>query len=107
MLDIAYELKKRKARRIYAYATYTIFTAGLEKFDKAVSEGMVDGVFGTNLTYRTPELLARPWYHEVDCSKYLAYYIAALNQDVSVGALIDSHDKIQKLLAKHGHIAAQ
>ncbi len=100
MLDIAYELKKRKARRIFTYATYAIFTAGLEKFDKAVSDGIVDGVFGTNLTYRTPELLSRPWFHEVDCSKYIAYYIAALNQNVSISNLIDSHDKIQQLLAK-------
>ena len=100
MLDIAYELKKRKAGRIYAYATYAIFTAGLEKFDKAFEEGIVDGVFGTNLTYRTPELLQREWFHEVDCSKYIAYYIAALNHNVSISNLIDSHDKIQQLLAK-------
>ena len=100
MLDIAYELKKRKARRIYAYATYAIFTAGLEKFDKAVADGIVDGVFGTNLTYRTPELLSRDWFHEVDCSKYIAYYIAALNQNVSISNLIDSHEKIQALLEK-------
>ena len=100
MLDIAYELKKRKAGRIYAYATYAIFTAGLEKFDKEFEEGIVDGIFGTNLTYRTPELLQREWFHEVDCSKYIAYYIAALNQNVSISNLIDSHDKIQQLLAK-------
>ena len=100
MLDIAYELKKRKARRIYTYATYAIFTAGLEKFDKAVADGIVDGVFGTNLTYRTPELLSRDWFHEVDCSKYIAYYIAALNQNVSISNLIDSHEKIQALLEK-------
>lgn len=103
MLDIAYELKKRKARRVFCYATYAIFTAGLDKFDKAVSEGIVDGVFGTNMTYRTPDLLSRSWFHEVDCSKYIAYYIAALNQNVSITTLIDSHDKIQKLLEKHGH----
>ncbi|MBE6778928.1 MAG: ribose-phosphate pyrophosphokinase [Ruminococcaceae bacterium] len=98
MLDIAYELKKRKARRIFAYATYGIFTAGLEKFDRAYADGIIHGVFGTNLTYRTPELLSREWFHEVDCSKYIAYYIAALNQNVSISNLIDSHDKIQKLL---------
>ncbi len=102
MLDLAYELKKRKARRIFAYATYAIFTSGLDKFDKAISEGVLDGVFGTNLTYRTPELLQRDWFHEVDCSKYIAYYIAALNQNVSISTLIDSHDKIQDLLkARH------
>ncbi len=103
MLDIAYEMKKRKAQRIFAYATYAIFTAGLEKFDKAYADGIVDGVFGTNLTYRSPELLGRPWFHEVDCSKYIAYYIAAVNQNVSISTLIDSHEKIQKLLEKHGH----
>ena len=68
MLDLAYELKKRNAKRIFAYATYSIFTAGLEKFDKEYAEGIIDGVFGTNLTYRTPELLQREWFHEVDCS---------------------------------------
>jgi len=101
MLDLAYELKKRKANRIFAYATYAIFTAGLEKMDKAVADGVLDGVFGTNLTYRTPELLSRDWFHEVDCSKYVAYYIAALNHNISISKLIDSHDKIQQLLAKH------
>ena len=101
MLDIAYELKKRKANRIFAYATYAIFTNGLEKFDKAYEEGIIEGVFGTNLTYRTDALKQRPWFNEVDVSKYIAYFIAALNHDVSVSALIDSHEKIKKLLAVH------
>ena len=80
MLDIAYELKKRNAGNIFCYATYATFTAGLGSFDKAVEEGVVTGVLGTNLTYRSPELLSRPWFHEVDVSKYIAYFIAALNQ---------------------------
>lgn len=103
MLDIAYELKKRKAGRILAYATYAIFTAGLQNFDKAVEEGVLTGVLGTNLTYRSPELLQRDWFHEVDVSKYIAYFIAALNHDVSVSMLIDSHQKIKQLLAKRQH----
>ncbi len=101
MLDLAYALKAKKAGRIFAYATYTIFTNGLEKFDKAYEEGYIDGVFGTNLTYRTPELLSRPWFHEVDVSKYIAYFIAALNHDVSVSKIIDPHEKIQTLLAEY------
>lgn len=100
MLDIAYELKKRNAGRVFCYATYATFTSGLASFDKAVAEGVVDGVFGTNLTYRSPELLERPWFHEVDVSKYIAYFIAALNHDVSVSMLVDSHEKIKQLLAK-------
>ncbi len=101
MLDIAYELKKRNAKRIIAYATYPIFTNGLDKFDKAYEEGMIDYVFGTNLTYRTPELLSRPWFYEVDVSKYIAYFIAALNHDVSISAVIDPHEKIRVLLDKY------
>ena len=101
MLDIAYELKKRKAKRIFAYSTYAIFTNGLEKFDKAYEDGFIDGVFGTNLTYRTPELLGRKWFHEVDVSKYIAYFIASINHDVSISTVIDPHEKIKLLLEKY------
>ncbi len=102
MLDLAYALKEKKAGRIFAYATYAIFTNGLDKFDKAYKDGIIDGVFGTNLTYRTPELLSRPWFHEVDVSKYIAYFIEAINHDVSIGKIIDPHEKIESLLKKYG-----
>lgn len=102
MLDIAYELKKRKANRIFTYATYAIFTNGLDSFDKAYDAGIVDHVFGTNLTYRSPELLSRPWFSEVDISKYIAYFVSAINHDVSVSEIIDPHEKIKVLLEKNG-----
>lgn len=101
MLDIGYELKERGANRIFAYATYAIFTNGLESFDKAAEQGIITGVLGTNLTYRTPELLSRPWFHEVDVSKYIAYFITALNHDISVSSILDPHAKIEQLLARH------
>lgn len=107
MLDIAYELKKRKAKRIMAYATYPIFTGGLAKFDKAYEEGMIDYVFGTNLTYRTPELLSRNWFKEVDVSKYIAYLIAAINHDISTSKVIDPHMKIKSLLTKYNVKSAE
>ena len=102
MLDIGYELKKRGANRIFCYATYTIFTNGLAQFDKAYQEGIISGVFGTNLTYRTPELLSREWFHEVDVSKYIAYFVDAINHDISVSDIIDPHSKIDALLKKNG-----
>jgi ribose-phosphate pyrophosphokinase len=101
MLDIAYELKKRGAKRIFAYATYSIFTNGLEKFDTAYKDGYISGVFGTNLTYRSPELLAREWFHEVDVTKYVAYFISSINHDVSISTIIDPHEKIHQLLEKY------
>ncbi|MBR2327642.1 MAG: ribose-phosphate pyrophosphokinase [Clostridia bacterium] len=101
MLDLAYELKKRKANKIFSYVTYGFFTNGLEKFDKAYADGVLSGVYATNLTYRMPELLERPWFHEVDVSKYLSYYIASLNHDLSIGKVIDPHQKIKALLEKN------
>lgn len=98
MLDIAYALKEQKARRVFCYATYGLFVNGLEKFDKANEDGYIDAVFSTNLTYRTDELLKREWFHEVDCSKYISYFIASLNHDVSIGNVIDPNAKIKALL---------
>lgn len=107
MVDIAYELKKRKAKRIIAYATYPIFTGGLAKFDEAYRERMIDYVFGTNLTYRTPDLLSREWFKEVDVSKYIAYLIAAINHDISTSKVIDPHTKIKSLLTKYNVKSAE
>ena len=55
---------------------------------------------GTNLTYRQPELLTRDWYVDVDVSKYAAYFVVALNHDMSVSSIIDPIKKIEALLAK-------
>ena len=99
MLEVASELKKRGAKHIIANATFPLFTSGLEKFDAAVEAGVLTAVLGTNLTYRNPELLERPWYFDVDCSKYTAYFIAAINHDTSVSAIIDPIKKIEALLA--------
>ncbi len=98
MLDIAYELKNKNAKNIYAYATYSIFTNGLEKFDEAYEKGMLAGVFGSNLTYLTPQLKSREWFHEVDVSKYIAYFIAAINHNISISSIVDPIEKIKLLL---------
>ncbi len=100
MLEVGRELKKRGAKHIIANATFPLFTSGLEKFDDAVEEGILTAVLGTNLTYRKPDLLKRDWYFDVDCSKYTAYFVAAINHDMSVGSIIDPIKKIEALLAK-------
>ena len=99
MLEVARELKKRGAARIITNATFPLFTSGVEKFDQAVEEGVLDAVLGTNLTYRTPELLERKWYFDVDCSKYCAYFVLAINREMSVSSLCDPIKKIEKLLS--------
>lgn len=101
MLDIAYELKKQNAKRIFAYATYPIYTGGLAEFDEAFKNGVISGVLGSNLTYRTDELKSREWFFEVDVSKYIAYFIAAINHDMSISSIVDPLQKITALLAEH------
>ena len=102
MLEVAGELKKRGAKHIICNATFPLFTSGLAKFDKAVADGTLTAVLGTNLTYRQPELLERSWYFDVDCSKYTAYFVAAINHDMSVSSICDPIKKIEALLAKRG-----
>ena len=99
MLEVASNLKERGATNIIANATFPLFTSGLEKFDKAVADGTLTYVVGTNLTYRMPELLTRDWYVDVDVSKYAAYFVVALNHDMSVSSIIDPLKKIENLLA--------
>lgn len=101
MLDIACALKQKGAKRIFCYATYTIFTNGLEQFDKAYREKLFDGLLGSNLTYNLPELLKREWFYTVDVSKYIAYIIASINRDMSVNNVINPHEKIKALLDGH------
>ena len=79
ILDVARQLKQRKARRIFAAATFGLFTNGLKKFDQAYEEGSFDAILTTNLIYQTPELLERPYYINCDMSKYIALMIDTLN----------------------------
>ncbi|MBO6015854.1 MAG: ribose-phosphate pyrophosphokinase [Lachnospiraceae bacterium] len=101
MLEVAYELKKRKAGRIFVFATFGLFTNGLEKFDKAYEEGYIDKVLTTNLIYQTPELLDRPYYIDCDMSKYIAYLIDTLNHDTSISDLLNPSDRIQSLVNRY------
>ena len=88
MLDVAGQLKERKAKRIFAFATFGLFTRGMESFDRANAEGIIDGVITTNLIYQTPELLRRPYYYNCDMSKYIALIIDILNHDGSLSDIL-------------------
>ena len=101
ILDLAYNLKKRKAKRVFAGATFAFFTSGLEAFDKAYAEGVIDHVFATNLTYTPQAVLDRPWFSQADMSKYMAFVIATLNHDQSLSYLLNPWNRIEKLLTKY------
>jgi ribose-phosphate pyrophosphokinase len=104
MLDIAREMKKRGARNIYCAVTFGLFTEGIDKFNQAYEEGLISKVFSTNLIYRRPELLAAPWFADVNMSKFVALLIDAINHDSSLSNLIKPTEKIRKLLASKGDL---
>ncbi|XCP85720.1 ribose-phosphate pyrophosphokinase [Roseburia hominis] len=98
ILDVAKQLKARKAKRIYAAATFGLFTNGMDKFDKAYEEGTLDGILTTNLIYQSPELLSRPYYINCDMSKYIALVIDTLNHDGSISSILDPSERIQHIV---------
>ncbi len=100
MLDVAKQLKERNAKRVFVCTTYGLFTDGLDKFDEYYEKGYIDKVITTNLNYRDPELLTKPYYIEANMSKYLASIIDIINHDVSVEKVRSSNDKIIKLMEK-------
>ena len=87
--------KEADAKRIFAAATFGLFTNGLDKFDEAYESGLIDGVLTTNLIYQTPELLSRPYYINCDMSKYVALMIDTLNHDGSISDILDPSERIQ------------
>lgn len=101
MLDVAKELKRRKARKVFICATFGLFTNGMAKFDTYYEEGLIDRVLTTNLIYQKEELLSRPYYVSVDISRYLALIIDTLNHDISIHDLLHPEVRIQQVLTEY------
>ncbi len=101
IIDVATELKRRKAKRIFAVATFGLFTNGLAKFDKAYEDGIIHGILTTNLIYQTPELLSKPYYINCDMSKYIALIIDTLNHDGSLSSILSPNERIQHIVEKY------
>ena len=101
IIEVATELKRRKAGRIFAAATFGLFTNGLEKFDKAYEDGTICRILTTNLIYQTPELLSKPYYISCDMSKYIALIVDTLNHDGSISSILSPNERIQHVLQKY------
>lgn len=101
MIDVASELKKRGASRVFCATTFGLFTNGFDKFDEAYEKGIIDKILTTNLVYQPTELLSKPWYINVDMSKYMALLIDTLNHDSSISDLLNPVDRIQKRVKEY------
>lgn len=98
MIDTSRQLKKMGAKRVFICTTFGLFTNGMDVFDKAYADGIFDRVITTNLCYRPPELLTKPYYLEADMSKFLASIIDFMNHDLSMENVLTPTEKIQKIL---------
>lgn len=103
MIDVATELKKRKAKRIFVISTFGLFTNGFAKLDEAVEKGIIYRVLTTNLIYQSEEMLSRDYYISCDMSKYIAYIIDTLNHNTSLSELLNPYDKIKSIVAKYSN----
>jgi ribose-phosphate pyrophosphokinase len=97
ILDIAYELKKRKARHIYIAVTFAFFTEGYDEIDKAYEKGVIDRIYTTNLTYLPQSCKEKEWLYEVDMSQTIATVINNMNYDLSLTPLFDTHIRLKNL----------
>ncbi len=101
MIDVAKELKRRKANRIFVASTFGLFTNGLAKFDEAYKSDLIYRVMTTNLVYQPEELLQREYYIDVDMSKYIALLIDTLNHDSSISEYLNPTERIERILRKY------
>lgn len=100
MLDVARQMKERGAKHVYVCCTFGLFTDGFEKFDDYYEKGYITRIVTTNLNYRSPELLSKPYYTEADMTKFLARIIDTLNHDFSADSINTPTEKIRRLIAK-------
>lgn len=100
VVDIIHEIQKQNVTQVYVAVTFAFFTEGVEKFDKLYEAGELTKLYSTNLSYIPQEIKDRPWFEEVDMSKFVAKTISTLNHDQSISPLLESTARIRKLL-KH------
>lgn len=101
MMDVARKIREMGALRVFLFASFGLFCEGLEKIDEAYENGYFDYLFTTNLVYRSPELLSRKWFVEVNLTKYVALLIDTLNHDRSISRLLSNAEKITNLQQAH------
>ena len=95
LIETAKSIKERNAKRVFACCTFGLFTKGLEQFDKAYEEGVIDGIFTTNCIYQLPNLKEKKWYTSVDVTEYVARIIESINHDSSISQYLDPYEKIK------------
>lgn len=87
-------LTKYQCKSISVATTFSFFTEGIDKFDAAYERGILSKVYTTNLSYIPDEIKQKPWFCEIDCSKYMADIILGLVNDESMETYIDTKGQV-------------
>lgn len=95
LIDVAEELKKKNANKIFFFSTFALFTSGPEIFIRAHEEKLFNKIYSTNLTYVPEEIKNSKWFIAADCSKFLAQIIDYNNTGKSISELIEKNSAIQ------------
>lgn len=101
IVEYATKIKEKGAGKIFVFATFALFDESVDEFDKAYSEGLINKIFCTNLTYVNREAEIREWYEEVKMEKPLAYLIDTLNHNSSIESLLKPEERIHALLERY------
>ena len=96
LLDAAKQIKQRGAKKIYLMTTFSLFTNGIEQFEKAYQDKTFAKLYSTNLTYVPMEYQNRPWFQIVDCSKRIAQLINHLHDGKSIQAILNGKEETAK-----------
>ncbi|MEG2004245.1 MAG: ribose-phosphate diphosphokinase, partial [Clostridia bacterium] len=98
IVDVIREISKQNIAETYVAATFALFSEGPARFDKLYEEGRLTKLYTTNLSYVPEEIKKRPWFVEVDLSKFIAKIVNTLNHDESISPLLDATQRIRKLI---------
>lgn len=80
---------------------HSVYLHGLDIFDKAHEDGIIEAILTTNCIYQTEELKSKSWYKNVDVTAYLAKIIDCINHDSSIGGYLDPVEKIHNFVKRY------
>lgn len=101
MFDVIDELHKKGVKHIYLVVSYALFVRGVDKFNKYYEDGLLDGVYTTNLVHIKEEYRNCEWLHICDCSSLVADIIYKIHNDQSISSILrDKSGPVKKLEAK-------
>lgn len=100
ILEVAEEVRKNGANKIFISCTFALFTEGFEKFEEAYKKGLFDALYTTNLSYIPEKIYSKDYFYMVDISEMIAEIIDRLDKKQSVSAFFNQKKDIFKQINK-------